>query len=412
MRYGFAEDGGRPRRGGRSRPASTGCVPAVDARRASGRSTIPALGRLVGAQRARRRRGRARRRARASTRSSTGSPPAGPRRHRVELVRLRGATVLDDSYNASPGSMRAALDLLAGLPGRHVAVLGEMLELGEAHESGHLAVGAAAARRRTCSSSSARTRDGIVEGAAAAGLDRSPDPRRRRCRRARSTSCARASATATRSSSRRRAGSGSTAWSTPCGSSSASARSGSIASTGSPATPHSRGRATPTMTVELIQGLLLAFALVVILMPPYIRLLQAIGVRQADPRGGARDPLRQGGHAHDGRPAHRARRPRRSTSSCGRRGRTPRPSRRWRPSPASASWAPSTTTSTPGPGEGIRARQKLIWLTVVAFVAAYQIQQTYDITAIAVPFVGAVPDRPVAVHPLRGVRDRRRRPTA
>ena len=45
-------------------------------------------------------------------------------------------------------------------------------------------------------------------------------------------------------------------------------------------------------------------------------------------------------------------------------------------------------------GEGIRARQKLIWLTVVAFVAAYQIQQTYDITAIAVPFVGTVADRP------------------
>ena len=45
-------------------------------------------------------------------------------------------------------------------------------------------------------------------------------------------------------------------------------------------------------------------------------------------------------------------------------------------------------------GEGIRARQKLIWLTVVAFVAAWQIQQTYDITAIAVPFVGAVPIDP------------------
>ena len=41
-------------------------------------------------------------------------------------------------------------------------------------------------------------------------------------------------------------------------------------------------------------------------------------------------------------------------------------------------------------GEGIRARQKLIWLTVVAFVAAWQIQNTYDITAIAVPFIGAV----------------------
>lgn len=64
--------------------------------------------------------------------------------HRVELVRLRGVTVIDDSYNASPGSVTAALELLAGLPGRRVAVLGEMLELGEAHEAGHRAVGEAA----------------------------------------------------------------------------------------------------------------------------------------------------------------------------------------------------------------------------------------------------------------------------
>jgi UDP-N-acetylmuramoyl-tripeptide--D-alanyl-D-alanine ligase len=65
--------------------------------------------------------------------------------HRVELVRLRGTTVIDDSYNASPGSVLAALELLSGLPGRKVAALGEMLELGDEHEPGHLAVGAAAA---------------------------------------------------------------------------------------------------------------------------------------------------------------------------------------------------------------------------------------------------------------------------
>jgi UDP-N-acetylmuramoyl-tripeptide--D-alanyl-D-alanine ligase len=54
-------------------------------------------------------------------------------------------TIVDDSYNASPGSMLAALDLLAGMPGRRVAVLGEMLELGEGAEEGHQRVGAAAA---------------------------------------------------------------------------------------------------------------------------------------------------------------------------------------------------------------------------------------------------------------------------
>jgi phospho-N-acetylmuramoyl-pentapeptide-transferase len=41
-------------------------------------------------------------------------------------------------------------------------------------------------------------------------------------------------------------------------------------------------------------------------------------------------------------------------------------------------------------GEGIRARQKLLWLVVVAAVAAYQIQSTYQIDAVNVPFVGAV----------------------
>jgi phospho-N-acetylmuramoyl-pentapeptide-transferase len=41
-------------------------------------------------------------------------------------------------------------------------------------------------------------------------------------------------------------------------------------------------------------------------------------------------------------------------------------------------------------GEGISARQKLIWLVVVAFVAAYQIQNTYAIDVIAVPFIGLV----------------------
>jgi UDP-N-acetylmuramoyl-tripeptide--D-alanyl-D-alanine ligase len=65
--------------------------------------------------------------------------------HRGQLLRAGGIAIVDDSYNASPASVAAALELLAGLDGRRVAVLGEMLELGDEHESGHRRTGEAAA---------------------------------------------------------------------------------------------------------------------------------------------------------------------------------------------------------------------------------------------------------------------------
>lgn len=52
-----------------------------------------------------------------------------------------GSTILDDTYNASPASMIAALNLLADLAGRKIAVLGDMLELGEYEAEGHSMVG-------------------------------------------------------------------------------------------------------------------------------------------------------------------------------------------------------------------------------------------------------------------------------
>jgi UDP-N-acetylmuramoyl-tripeptide--D-alanyl-D-alanine ligase len=58
---------------------------------------------------------------------------------------LNGSTIIDDSYNASPASMLAALNLLAELDGRKVAVLGDMLELGSFSEEGHQMVGRRAA---------------------------------------------------------------------------------------------------------------------------------------------------------------------------------------------------------------------------------------------------------------------------
>ena len=52
-----------------------------------------------------------------------------------------GSLILDDTYNASPASMMAALNLLADLDGRRMAVLGDMLELGAAEEASHRLVG-------------------------------------------------------------------------------------------------------------------------------------------------------------------------------------------------------------------------------------------------------------------------------
>jgi len=147
------------------------------------------------------------------------------------------------------------------------------------------------------------------------------------------------------------------------------------------------------MTVELIQGLLLAFAIVVILMPPYIRLLRATGfTKQIRIEGPDSHQVKHG---------------------------TPTMGGvlliavvlalylllRW--PPEGGIFAPLAALAGVGllgafddylnakTGEVIRVRQKLAWQIVVAFVAAWQIQRTYNIDQIAVPFVG-----PVGIAPL------------
>ncbi len=144
------------------------------------------------------------------------------------------------------------------------------------------------------------------------------------------------------------------------------------------------------MTLELIQGLLLAFALVVILMPPYIRLLRHFGFAKQIREEGPQSHMVKWG--------------------------TPTMGgllviivvlaiyvvRRWPIQAQGGVLAPLATLGFVGilgaaddylnarTGEGIRARQKLLWQTVVAVAAAWQIQNTYALSGFRVPFVGDV----------------------
>lgn len=54
---------------------------------------------------------------------------------------LNGAVVIDDSYNASPASFQAAIDVLAELPGIRIVVAGDMAELGADKDSAHRELG-------------------------------------------------------------------------------------------------------------------------------------------------------------------------------------------------------------------------------------------------------------------------------
>jgi len=67
---------------------------------------------------------------------------------RSQVIALAsGATLIDDSYNANPDSVRAAIDALARTGGRMLLVLGDMGEVGEAGPKFHREVGAYAAAR-------------------------------------------------------------------------------------------------------------------------------------------------------------------------------------------------------------------------------------------------------------------------
>ncbi len=141
------------------------------------------------------------------------------------------------------------------------------------------------------------------------------------------------------------------------------------------------------MTLEMIQGMLLAFAIVVILMPAYIRLVRWAGFGKQIRVDGPEGHLSKAG--------------------------TPTAGGALLITTVvilalvlrlvdASTFAPLATLALVGilglvddwlnasTGDGIRMRQKLLWQVVVAVFAAWQIQKTYSIEAIVVPFVGAV----------------------
>jgi UDP-N-acetylmuramoyl-tripeptide--D-alanyl-D-alanine ligase len=93
---------------------------------------------------------------------------------RLAAVRSQtGALLLDDTYNASPESMLAALNLLDELEGRKVAVLGDMLELGPYERGGHEMVGLRAAQVANGLLTLGERAHLIAEAARRAGMKRS-----------------------------------------------------------------------------------------------------------------------------------------------------------------------------------------------------------------------------------------------
>ena len=66
---------------------------------------------------------------------------------RAAVCHTGSVTLVDDSYNANPDSVKCGVDSLLTLPGRHVCILGDMRELGEASPAMHFDVGRYAAEK-------------------------------------------------------------------------------------------------------------------------------------------------------------------------------------------------------------------------------------------------------------------------
>jgi UDP-N-acetylmuramoyl-tripeptide--D-alanyl-D-alanine ligase len=89
---------------------------------------------------------------------------------RQEIFEAKGCTIIKDCYNAGPESMAAALNVLGNKPGRHVAVLGDMLELGVCSQAEHYRVGRIAAEKAEIILAYGPNSSRIINGAITGGV--------------------------------------------------------------------------------------------------------------------------------------------------------------------------------------------------------------------------------------------------
>ena len=100
---------------------------------------------------------------------------------RQEIFEAKGFTIINDCYNAGPESMAAALNVLGNRPGRHIAVLGDMLELGDCAQAEHYKIGRIAAEKADMvfafGPHAGRVLDGTITGGMPENMGRAFDSR-------------------------------------------------------------------------------------------------------------------------------------------------------------------------------------------------------------------------------------------
>lgn len=89
---------------------------------------------------------------------------------RQEILKVKDYTIIKDCYNAGPESMAAALKVLGNQPGRHIAVLGDMLELGVCTQAEHYKVGRIAAEKAQLVLAYGPNSSRIVDGCLTGGM--------------------------------------------------------------------------------------------------------------------------------------------------------------------------------------------------------------------------------------------------